>query len=121
MTQANCKLRMALAIAITVVLSLSSCMAYAQSAGIPASTLALSTGFKFVEMSGEELFVNVCRGCHMSDGKGATGAGTYPSLARNRNLEASGYPVHVVVNRQPAIPPFRPLTNNHPLSSVFNY
>src|SRR5260370_35557281 len=90
MTHANYKLRTALAIAIAVVPSLSPCMAYAQSAGTPASTPALSTGFKFVEMSGEELFVNVCRGCHMSDGKGAAGAGTYPSLAGNRNLQAEG-------------------------------
>src|SRR3981189_207391 len=95
MMHANYRLRMALAIAIAVVPSLSPFIAYAQSAGVPASTLALSTGFKFVEMSGEELFVNVCRGCHMSDGKGAAGAGTYPSPAGTKNLEASGYPVHL--------------------------
>ena len=27
-----------------------------------------SSGYRFVEMSGEELFNNVCRGCHMPDG-----------------------------------------------------
>jgi len=121
MTHANCKLRTALAIAIAVVLSLSSCMAYAQSAAVPASTLALSTGFKFVEMSGEELFVNVCRGCHMSDGKGAAGAGTYPSLAGNRNLEASGYPVHVVVNGQRGMPPFGTMMSDDQVAAVVNY
>src|SRR5882757_8824527 len=121
MTQANCKLRMALAIAITVVLSLSSCMAYAQSAGIPASTLALSTGFKFVEMSGEELFASVCRGCHMSDGKGATGAGTYPSLAGNHNLEARGYPVAVIVNGQRGMPAFGTMMSDDQVAAVVNY
>jgi mono/diheme cytochrome c family protein len=96
-------------------------MAYAQSAGVPASTLALSTGLKFVEMSGEELFVNVCRGCHMSDGKGAAGAGTYPSLAGNRNLEASGYPVHVVVNGQRGMPPFGAMMSDDQVAAVVNY
>ena len=43
--------------------------------------------------SGEELFNNVCRGCHMADGTGASGAGTYPSLAKNQNLQSSGYPI----------------------------
>jgi mono/diheme cytochrome c family protein len=121
MTHANCKLRTALAIAIAVVPSLSPFMVYAQSAGVPASTPALSTGFKFVEMSGEELFVNVCRGCHMSDGKGAAGAGTYPSLAGNRNLEASGYPVHVVVNGQRGMPPFGAMMSDDQVAAVVNY
>ena len=121
MTHANCKLRAALALAIAVAPSLSSFMAYAQSAGVPASTLALSTGLKFVEMSGEELFVNVCRGCHMSDGKGAAGAGTYPSLAGNRNLEAGGYPVHVVVNGQRGMPPFGAMMSDDQVAAVVNY
>src|SRR5260221_3046634 len=98
MTHANCKLRMALAIAIAVVLSLSSCMAYAQSAAVPASTPALSTGFKFVEMRGEELFFNVCRGCHMSDGRGPRGPRSYHSLSGNRNLESTAYTVHLLRN-----------------------
>ncbi len=121
MMHGNYKLRTALAIAIAAVPSLSSCVVYAQSARVPASTLALSTGFKFVEMSGEELFVNVCRGCHMSDGKGAAGAGTYPSLAGNRNLEAGGYPVHVVVNGQRGMPPFGAMMSDDQVAAVVNY
>ncbi|MEI9924056.1 MAG: hypothetical protein WDN50_11530 [Bradyrhizobium sp.] len=35
----------------------------------------------------------------MSDAKGATGAGTYPSLAGNSNLVSSGYPVGIVRQR----------------------
>ncbi len=37
------------------------------------------------------------RGCHMPDATGATGAGTYPSLAAGKNLEIrqlSGLPRH---------------------------
>ena len=96
-------------------------MAQAQSTGPSASEPALSAGFGFSEKSGEQLFAGVCRGCHMSDGKGATGAGTYPSLAGDRNLEASGYPVHVVVNGQRGMPPFGSMMSNDQVAAVVNY
>jgi cytochrome c5 len=117
----NAKLRAALAMTISAAFSLSSFVACAQSAGRSASGPALSTGFRFFEMSGEELFVNVCRGCHMSDGKGATGAGAYPSLAGNGNLEASGYPVAVVVNGQRGMPPFGAMMSDDQVAAVVNY
>src|SRR5882724_10919289 len=118
MMQRSLTLRTAFATAISVALSLlSASMAYAQSN----SPSGLSAGFKFVEMSGEELFANVCRACHMSDGKGAAGAGTYPSLAGNRNLEASGYPVTVVVNGQRAMPPFGAMMSDDQVAAVVNY
>src|ERR1700735_1055043 len=96
MMRDNLNLRAVFAAAISVALPLLSLPAYAQSTGQP----ALSNGFRFFEKSGEELFANVCRGCHMSDGKGATGAGTFPSLAGNRNLEASGNPPEGVCEGQ---------------------
>jgi mono/diheme cytochrome c family protein len=98
-----------------------SCMAQAQSTGLSASEPALSTGFVFAEKSGEQLFSSVCRGCHMSDGKGATGAGTYPSLAGNRNLEAGGYPIDVVVNGRRGMPPFGSMLSNDQVAAVVNY
>ena len=57
-----------------------------------------SAGFRFGETTGEELYASVCQACHMSDGKGATGAGTYPALAGNQNLAAGRYPVTVVLH-----------------------
>ena len=98
-----------------------SCMAQAQSAGHSASEPALSAGFGFTEKSGEQLFSSVCRGCHMSDAKGAAGAGTYPSLAGNRNLESSGYPIGVVVNGQRGMPPFGSMMSNDQVAAVVNY
>jgi mono/diheme cytochrome c family protein len=98
-----------------------SCMAQAQSNGFSASEPALSAGFGFTEKSGEQLFSSVCRGCHMSDGKGAAGAGTYPSLAGDRNLEASGYPIDVVVNGQRGMPPFGSMMSNNQVAAVVNY
>jgi mono/diheme cytochrome c family protein len=98
-----------------------SCMGQSRSAGLSASEPAFSAGFVFAEKSGEQLFSNVCRGCHMSDGKGAAGAGTYPSLAGNRNLEASGYPIEVVVNGQRGMPPFGSMMSNEQVAAVVNY
>ncbi len=121
MMQGNSNLRCAFAMAMSAALSLLSSVACAQGAAPPASQPALSAGLKFFEMSGEELFANVCQACHMSDAKGATGAGTYPSLAGNRNLEAGGYPVAVVVNGQRAMPPFGAMMSNDQIAAVVNY
>jgi mono/diheme cytochrome c family protein len=80
-----------------------------------------SSGYRFVEMSGEELFDNVCRGCHMPDGTGASGAGTYPSLAKNQNLQSSGYPITLIVRGQRAMPPFGDMMNDDQVAAVVNY
>src|ERR1700732_4015687 len=104
MTQGNTNRHAAFVMTISAALLLSSFMACAESTEPPASRPALSTGFRFIESGGEELFANVCRGCHMPDGKGAVGAGTYPSLVANKTLEAGGDPVDLVVNRQPPTP-----------------
>src|SRR5258708_38911884 len=98
MMQGNSNLHTAFAAMISAAFSLLSFLAYAQGAGPSASEPALSAGFRFYEISGEELFANVCRACHMSDGKCAVVAGTYPSLARTRNLEASRHTLAGVVN-----------------------
>ena len=94
---------------------------------IPAASSAqegqrvFSSGYRFVEMSGEELFNNVCRGCHMADGLGASGAGTYPSLAKNPSLQSSGYPITLVVRGQRAMPPFGDMMNDDQVAAVVNY
>jgi mono/diheme cytochrome c family protein len=79
-------------------LSLISPTSLAQNGSNASSGSTLSAGFKFAEKGGEELYVNICQGCHMPDGKGATGAGAYPSIAGNETLKASGYMLDVVVN-----------------------
>ena len=82
---------------------------------------ALSPGFRFTESTGEELFASACQGCHMPDGKGAVGAGTYPSLAKDSNLEAGSYPVHVVVRGQRAMPPVGAMMSDAQVAAVVNY
>jgi mono/diheme cytochrome c family protein len=93
--------------------------ALAQNAGPVASTL--STGFMFTEASGEALYAGVCQACHMPDGKGATGAGTYPPLASNKTLEAAGYAIDVVVKGQHAMPPVGMMLTDDQVASVINY
>ena len=101
---------------ITVVMSLAlSTAASAQ------DNRTFSSGYRFVEMTGEELFANVCQGCHMPNATGATGAGTYPSLVANRNLDASGYAVHLVVNGRRGMPAFGDMMTDGQIAAVVNY
>ena len=107
------------AISVSAVLMLSTASAWpAENQSQPSS---LSTGFKFSETSGEELFANACQGCHMPDGVGAIGAGNYPALARDRSLEVSSYPVSVVVRGQRAMPPVGSMMNDDQVVAVVNY
>ena len=103
------------AVALTLALSLSPFAAQAQ------GSAHFSPAFRFTEQSGEQLFANVCQGCHLSDAKGAVGAGAYPSLAGNKNLEAGGYPVYVVVRGQRAMPPFGAMMSDDQVAAVVNY
>ena len=95
--------------------------ALAQSAATPSPGPAMSPGYRFVETTGKDLFANICQGCHMPDGSGASGAGTYPSIASNTKLEASGYPVYLVVNGQRAMPPFGAMLSDAQVAAVVNY
>jgi mono/diheme cytochrome c family protein len=89
----------------------------AASAQSPFST----SPFRFTHQDGETLYRAVCAGCHMGDGRGAVGAGAYPSLARNAKLAAGGYPVTLVVNGQKAMPPFGRVLDDNQVAAVVNY
>ena len=84
-------------------------------------TRTFSAGFTFAETTGEELFANICQGCHMPDGGGAAGAGNYPSLVADKNLEARGYPVYLVINGRRAMPPFGEMMTDAQIAAVVNY
>ncbi len=70
---------------------------------------------------GEALYTHICQACHMADGKGAVGAGRYPALAANPRLEASGYPVMLVVHGQNAMPPVGTMMTDAQVAEVVNY
>lgn len=62
--------------------------------------------FTYAPQDGASLYATICQGCHMSSGQGAVGAGSYPALAKNKNLEAKSYLLHVIVNGLHGMPPF---------------
>lgn len=85
------------------------------------SKRTFSSGYRFVEMTGEELFANVCQGCHMPDATGASGAGSYPALAGNKNLESGSYPIFLVVNGRRGMPAFGDMMTDGQVAAVVNY
>jgi mono/diheme cytochrome c family protein len=80
-----------------------------------------NSGFRSSETTGEALYGNICQACHMPDGKGATGAGTYPALAGNRNLAAGRYPVTVVLHGLRGMPPVGYFMTDDQVAAVVNY
>ena len=95
--------------------------AIAQDKSASPAEAPLSPGYRFTEANGEQLFAGVCQACHMRDGRGASGAGTYPSLVEDKNLEASGYPVYIVVRGQRAMPPVGRMMSDDQVAAVVNY
>lgn len=116
-----CSLPFAAAASLAALLSLSASEAPAQSAARGFADPRLSAGFRFSEQSGEALYANSCQACHMPDAKGATGAGTYPALAGDQNLQSGGYTVSVVVNGQRGMPPIGFLMSDEQVAAVVNY
>ena len=95
---------------------LSTGAALADSAGV-----TLSQGNTFTEKTGEELFSNICQACHMPAGEGAIGAGKYPALAKNENLESAGYPIYVILHGQKGMPPVGEMMSDEQVAAVVNY
>ena len=100
--------------AVAVAIAVGTSAAFAQSAS-PFS----ASPFRFTHRDGEAIYRNVCAGCHMPDGSGATGA--YPALARNTRLEAAGYSVLLVVNGRKAMPDFGRQMDDSQIAAVVNY
>lgn len=81
----------------------------------------LSPASTFAESDGAALFANVCQACHMQAGQGAAGAGHYPALAKNANLETGAYPVYVVVHGLKGMPPVGKMMTDDQVAAVVNY
>ncbi len=71
--------------------------------------------------SGEQIYKSVCQGCHMPDGKGAAGAGRYPSLANNGNLEYPEYAIFVITYGQKAMPAMGDILTDQQIADVVTY
>ena len=90
-------------------------------AGAAHAQAQVNTKGDFTAQTGEGVYSTLCQGCHMADGKGAAGAGIYPSLAGDSHLEAAGYPVAIVVNGQRAMPAFGAMMGDDQVAAVVNY
>lgn len=75
----------------------------------------------FPQTTGKELYDSICQGCHMPDGRGATGAAAYPALTNDAKLAAAGYPVYLVVYGENAMPGFGGFLNDEQVAAVVNY
>ncbi|WP_334163480.1 c-type cytochrome [Phenylobacterium sp.] len=60
-----------------------------------------------VPKTGEEVYRMYCQACHMADAAGASGAGTFPALARNERLGTAAYAIYMVENGKGGMPGFR--------------
>lgn len=58
------------------------------------------------EVTGAQIYAQICQGCHMPDGRGATGAGTYPSFAGNARLASSHYMAVTILQGRGNMPAF---------------
>jgi mono/diheme cytochrome c family protein len=95
--------------------------AWPAAAQTPAQPTSDFRGPPFAMQGGEAVYSGVCQGCHMADAKGATGAGSYPALAKNSRLESAGYVLTMVMNGHRGMPPFRGHFTNTQIADVVNY
>jgi mono/diheme cytochrome c family protein len=75
----------------------------------------------FTATDGAALYASICAGCHMPDGRGAQGAGSYPSLAHNAKLRSPTRPAFMVVNGLRSMPAFRDDLDDAQIAAVVNY
>lgn len=79
------------------------------------------TADKLPQTEGKAIYDAICAGCHMPEGQGATGAGHYPALASNENLETPDYPIYLIVHGQKAMPPVGDVMDDAQIAAVVNY
>lgn len=104
-----------LKIAMAAALALIASPSFAQDDAMFASEEVLT------QQGGEAIYNSICAGCHMPDGQGAVGAGAYPALADNANLEFAGYPIYVIIHGQKAMPALGEYLDDQQIADVVTY
>lgn len=104
------------AAAATLTMAVGFSPAWADSAGV-----GFSSGNTSVAKTGAEVYATVCQACHMDKGQGAEGAGKYPALAKNENLEEPSYPITLILHGQKAMPPFGDMLDDKQIAEVVQY
>lgn len=78
-------------------------------------------GPPFPQTEGADLYAASCQACHMPDGAGATGAATYPALAKDPRLKAKALPITRVLNGSKAMPAFKGVLTDAQIAAVVGY
>ena len=108
--------------AALAVLALVATGAVAQQAGSDTEsigTFADESAFQYTD--GEALYRSSCQGCHQAEGEGAVGAGMYPALADNPNLEAGAYPAMLILHGQKGMPALGDYFNDEQVAAIVNF
>jgi mono/diheme cytochrome c family protein len=82
--------------------------------------------------SGQEIYEQICQGCHMPDAKGAIGAGKYPALAGDPALVSTHFMAVTLLEGRRNMPKFggngnlgpfflSPTLNDEQIAAVINY
>ena len=58
------------------------------------------------DVTGAHIYEQLCQGCHMPDGRGATGAGRYPSFAGSPAVASSHYMAVTILQGRGNMPSF---------------
>jgi mono/diheme cytochrome c family protein len=107
---------------LTVALVVSAALgATALADDVPTNSAAMSHGWEFSEQGGADLFRNVCAACHQPDAKGAVGAGSYPSLVANKDLDSSDFMLSVLLGGLKGMPPIGDMMSDAQVADVVNY
>ena len=61
---------------------------------------------------GGQIYAQICQGCHMSEGRGAVGAGRYPAFAGNPAIASAPYMVVTILQGRRNMPSFNKPKNN---------
>ncbi len=104
--------------AFTLLLLATSALAQAPQGGDSAGS---SSTIAPVPVTGEQVYVQVCQGCHMADAKGGVGAGHIPALAKNPKLAEPGYPIGMIVQGRGAMPPLTDMLSPAQIAAVVTY
>lgn len=75
----------------------------------------------FTVKEGEKLYQELCASCHMPDGKGAVGAGMYPSFIHNEKIANKAYPQIVVLYGLNGMPALGGVLDDEQIANVINY
>ena len=86
-----------------------------------AAAQSFSSPSRIQARDGRAIYEDLCQGCHMPDGRGAVGAGTYPALANDEKLAVAGYPLSVVVGGLGAMQPMGYMLDDEQIAAVVNY